>query len=164
MTRARDRLYVAGFEGQNARNKSCWYDLVCEGLAGRLDEMDRDFGGRVRRMECPQTAPARQAQTEPAGQAMAPMPGWHAQALGEQLQTVLISPSRLAIPEPVGPAAPGATRSRPREEALLRGRLVHRLLEQLPQTSPERWERSASAFLKAEAKGWPARDRDSLAG
>ena len=163
MTRARDRLYVAGFEGQYARNKSCWYDLVCEGLAGRLDEMDSDFGGRVRRMECPQTAPARQAQTEPAGQAIAPMPGWHSQALGEQLQTVLISPSRLAIPEPVGPAAPGATRSRPRQEALLRGRLVHRLLEQLPQLAPERWERSASAFLKAEAKGWPARDRDSLA-
>src|SRR5690606_25275446 len=29
MTRARDRLYVTGFEGKKARKPECWYDLIC---------------------------------------------------------------------------------------------------------------------------------------
>ena len=33
MTRARDRLYVTGFEGANGRDKGCWYDLIMETLA-----------------------------------------------------------------------------------------------------------------------------------
>ena len=33
LTRARDRLYVAGFEGSNAPPADCWYNLIREGLA-----------------------------------------------------------------------------------------------------------------------------------
>ena len=57
MTRARDRLYVAGFEGTQKRDKGCWYDLISEGLDMRLSEATDGLGGPVRRMDCPQTAP-----------------------------------------------------------------------------------------------------------
>jgi ATP-dependent helicase/nuclease subunit A len=33
MTRARDRLYIAGFEGKNGRAKGCWYDAISDALA-----------------------------------------------------------------------------------------------------------------------------------
>jgi ATP-dependent helicase/nuclease subunit A len=32
LTRARDRLYVAGFEGRHAPPADCWYNLVRDGL------------------------------------------------------------------------------------------------------------------------------------
>ena len=38
LTRARDRLYVAGFEGGNAPPPDCWYNLIRDGLADRLQE------------------------------------------------------------------------------------------------------------------------------
>ncbi len=40
MTRARDRLYIAGFEGKNGRDKNCWYDLINDGLAGSLSKVE----------------------------------------------------------------------------------------------------------------------------
>ena len=33
LTRARDRLYVAGFEGVQKPAADCWYNLIKEGLA-----------------------------------------------------------------------------------------------------------------------------------
>ncbi len=32
MTRPRDRLIVAGFEGKKGRGSGCWFDIVCEAL------------------------------------------------------------------------------------------------------------------------------------
>ncbi|MFZ1103424.1 MAG: UvrD-helicase domain-containing protein, partial [Hyphomicrobiaceae bacterium] len=46
LTRARDRLYVAGFEGAQKPPSDCWYNLVKEGLAGRLEEV-QDADGRT---------------------------------------------------------------------------------------------------------------------
>jgi len=32
MTRARDRLYVCGFEGKKGRSQDCWFDMIERGL------------------------------------------------------------------------------------------------------------------------------------
>ena len=32
MTRARDRLYVCGWQGLQKREETCWYDLIKNGL------------------------------------------------------------------------------------------------------------------------------------
>ena len=47
MTRARDRLYVAGFEGARGRNEGCWYDLVWDGLHPALTETIGADGEKV---------------------------------------------------------------------------------------------------------------------
>ncbi len=61
MTRARDRLYVAGFEGKTGRDKGCWYDLISDGLDAQLADAEDFAGNPVRRMECAQEVQPRAA-------------------------------------------------------------------------------------------------------
>ncbi len=49
MTRARDRLYICGWQGVNRREKDPWYDLVSDGLDGQLTELEGHDGKPVRR-------------------------------------------------------------------------------------------------------------------
>ena len=44
MTRAAQRLIVAGYDGKNARPEGCWYNLVRDGLADSLVEAPAPFG------------------------------------------------------------------------------------------------------------------------
>ena len=39
-TRARDRLYIAGFEGNSGIAKGSWYETIEQGLEGHLTEAD----------------------------------------------------------------------------------------------------------------------------
>ncbi len=55
MTRARDRLYVCGWQGAKQREKGCWYDLVQEGLQGLLSEATAHDGVSVQRLISAQT-------------------------------------------------------------------------------------------------------------
>jgi ATP-dependent helicase/nuclease subunit A len=50
MTRARDRLYIAGYQSGDKRAEGCWYDLVCEPLTELLNETTDMFGEPVRRL------------------------------------------------------------------------------------------------------------------
>ena len=56
MTRARDRLYIAGFEGKNGPRPGCWYELISEGARRSLKEADGHAGAKVRRLAEPQAA------------------------------------------------------------------------------------------------------------
>ena len=55
LTRARDRLYVAGFEGRNPPPADCWYNLIRQGLADRLAESTTADGRRSGRSRSAQT-------------------------------------------------------------------------------------------------------------
>ncbi len=58
MTRARDRLYVAGFENrQNRRGRAegCWYDLIVDALTPGREQVDLGDGATGWRIEAPQT-------------------------------------------------------------------------------------------------------------
>jgi ATP-dependent helicase/nuclease subunit A len=54
MTRARDRLYVAGFEGKKGRAPGCWYEQIVEGLAGLTENVER-VQGTVQRLSSSQS-------------------------------------------------------------------------------------------------------------
>ncbi len=56
MTRARDRLYVCGFEGKGGRQKGCWYDLISDALGEDCAVVPRADGGEIRRIETAQDA------------------------------------------------------------------------------------------------------------
>jgi len=161
MTRARDRLYVAGFEGTRGRDKGCWYDLISEGLETRLTEATDSLGGTVLRMDCPQTAPV----PESAGQDVTPaspgLPDWAVRhPAAEAPRALLLNPSRLELPPHQGRAQEAV--ARPRNEALLRGRVVHRLLELLPAIPPRDRQSAGARFLAAEARLIPQRQRGGL--
>ncbi len=158
MTRARDRLYVAGFEGKTGRDKGCWYNLICDGLEGRLADAVDYVGNPVRRMECTQEVPPKEAAAHAPAAAPASIPAWHARSPEDLPFPMLVNPSRLGMSVPT--TAAGAMR--PRSEALLRGELVHRLLEKLPLLPEAAREKSAAAFLAAEGGTLGQNERDFL--
>ena len=55
LTRARDRLYVAGFEGLRAPPANCWYNLIKDGLDGHLKEVKASDGRVVWQLASDQT-------------------------------------------------------------------------------------------------------------
>jgi ATP-dependent helicase/nuclease subunit A len=179
MTRARDRLYIAGFEGKNGRDKNCWYDLINDGLAGSLAKVEVAPETHVHRLEVPQTVPPEQPKAElSAHSAPVALPVWaSAKAPREPQLTVPLSPSQLAPydhdsdGEPVAtpppkdelqdpaPLAPAALADGNR---FLRGTLTHALLEHLPAFDPATWAKVAKAFVAERGKGLPAKTQASI--
>ena len=180
MTRARDRLYVAGFEGKKGRGTDCWYDLIEAGLADCLQRATLADGREVRRLEAPQTADVKAPDhAAEAKDAPSPSPAWAVQPAPREPQlTVPLAPSRLAPyetddeGEPLRVSRPPDPRDEPAalspgklqgESRFLRGTLTHALLEHLPQIAPDARARAAAAFLAERGRGLPERTRMSIA-
>jgi len=179
MTRARDRLYIAGFEGQNGPEPGCWYELIEKRLRGALDEVVEDDGRRTFRRASQQDArPEPPSRAPGAGQGAAPLPGWAKRPAPREPQlSVPLAPSRLApyeiddAGEPSLPAAPKEALAEPpalsplalaEESRFLRGSLTHGLLEHLPAFEPAAWARTAKAFVARRGAALPARTQRGI--
>ena len=183
MTRARDRLYIAGFEGRNGRARGCWYNLVEEALAPVL-ALKEVRGHKVRTLESAQsTADMDRSHDAVAAHAPAALPAFALRRAPLEPQlTVPLAPSRL---EPYAPDAegepvfrkepnPGNAYDRPSPLQLaegnrfLRGTLTHALLEHLP-SLPAGMRASAAGAFVSKRGAWlsePVRDgivRETLA-
>jgi ATP-dependent helicase/nuclease subunit A len=182
MTRARDRLYVCGFEGKRGREAGCWYDLIERGLEGVGLEVTHDEQGqRMRRMALAETAPTAPVQSETGvGAGNVPLPAWATtRAPSVSARAIPLRPSRLAPlsmeadedgddnPEPVSPAMPPQPILRPAVLAagnrFLRGEVTHALLEHLPGVAPARRLSVAEQFLARRAAELPANVRRHIA-
>jgi ATP-dependent helicase/nuclease subunit A len=177
LTRARDRLYVAGFEGSDAPPADCWYNLVKEGLSNRLEEVAAADGRVVWRFASAQTTKPEVATTRaPASAAPVPLPAWARKpASPEPLITVPLAPSRLA---PLESDAEGERVERPasrlaeppilppsalaEDARFLRGTLTHALLEHLPALPRERWAAAAETFVVGRAMQLSAAARKGI--
>lgn len=165
LTRAEERLYVAGFHGAGGRAAGCWYDLIrdalepsCSTLQDPLDEarqiLRRGPGATAR---APATARHLDAATDipvyartPARKETAPAPP-------------LRPATALAGADVLAPQAESATPTRRERERLLFGRLTHALLQHLPDTPPERRAEAARRFLELRGKILDESLRDRLA-
>ncbi len=156
MTRAEDRLYICGWEGLQKREAGAvWYDLVRDGLGGLLADVVGPDGAHVRRMESPQTQAAKGDESEPEQRAVPPLPDWALTPARPERARRRLTPSRLTPPTdgraegafawqpPLGPRALSAN------HRFARGRLVHALLQHLPELDPEHQELAARAFVAA---------------
>ena len=181
LTRARDRLYVAGFENGQQPPADCWYNLIRQALEGQLQTAKDRLGQLIWQLSSAQTAKLDRPEVlAPAGKA-APLPAWaRRDAPAEPLLTIPLAPSRLAPLESEGgddAARKGARRrssSAPSEPAILppaalaedarflRGTLTHALLEHLPLLAPERREAAAHAFLASHAEKLPTPVRKAI--
>ncbi len=177
LTRARDRLYVAGFEGTNAPPADCWYNLIKEGLADRLEQVAIGEGRLVWRIASGQTAKHEAGKMHaPASAGSAPLPDWARRpAPPEPLITVPLAPSRLA---PLESDADGERMERSaghraepailppsvlaEDARFLRGTLTHALLEHLPALPRERWAAAAEAFIAGRAMQLPGAVRKGI--
>lgn len=159
MTRAEDRLYVCGWETRQAAPEGCWYYLVKTGLEPLAEallapELAEDFGpeAEVLRLTCPQRRAPEAAKPEAAGGAVPAAPDWvHRQPPPEPSPPRPLAPSRTEgeeppVRSPLGPDDGWRFR---------RGRLIHRLLQSLPEVPRARRSEVAARFLSRPGLGLP---------
>jgi len=160
MTRARDRLYLGGFEGKSGREAGCWYDLARERLNPILKPATDELGAVVWRHGSPQTAePDKGTRGLNRTDWAETLPDWAlARAPKEPVRTMPVSPSTLIPLDPDEAEAEetaGQTAISPRrlatESRFLRGRLTHSLLEHLPKIAPEERHAAAWRFMSERA-------------
>jgi ATP-dependent helicase/nuclease subunit A len=166
MTRAADRLIVCGAEGRNKRPQGCWYDLVRGALQPHLVEED-DGEGEVLRYRkepavpvTPRAAPA--ADEEKISKPRA-LPSWlRDPAPAEAPRAPPLSPSS-AFDEEISRAAPATTSAADRQMALRRGRIVHRLMQSLPDIPPARRNEALERYFADAAKDFSVIERTEVA-
>jgi ATP-dependent helicase/nuclease subunit A len=166
MTRAADRLIVGGCMpgNMNSIREFSWYDLIGKGLANsglQLQEIET-ADGAVKRYSRPGDVTA--SAGAPAAPPSAPppeLPAWlRAPAPPEAAADAFLRPSDAAGNE--GGARAGESAAM-RKHALLRGTLVHRLLQSLPDLAPTSRREAALKYLARNADGWSGGDRETLA-
>jgi ATP-dependent helicase/nuclease subunit A len=169
MTRARDRLYVAGFEGRKGRANGCWYDLIADTLTAIMTEETAPDGAKVHRLDETQSVPpaAPKHAIAESTQAVA-LPTWAlSPAPREPALSIPLAPSRLEAyaPDEEGEPlpdidanaharepmtfAPGAATE---DNRFLRGNLTHALLQHLPSIAQGDWQAAAQGFVAARGQ------------
>jgi ATP-dependent helicase/nuclease subunit A len=164
MTRAADRLIICGADGRTKRPERCWYDLVYGPLEAFLVAED-DGGEKVLRFR--KTPAGAVATTAPAAAskkiAQREFPAWLRQpAPAEAPRSAPLSPSS-AFDEESLQNAPTVGSAADRQKALERGRLVHRLMQALPDIPAERRNDAAERYLANAATDFAAEERAAMA-
>ena len=175
MTRARDRLYIAGFEGKNGQSAGCWYELISGALGNTLSEAAGHDGSKVLRRLEPQTAApkAREgAATTGRRRRLAAAVGDAARRRASRrcpfrsprrvskptrptraASRSPTAPSRQRPPNEEPPALPPAAQST--DHRFLRGTLTHALLQHLPTLPASGWPKAAAGYLEARGSALP---------
>ncbi|MBP0582442.1 double-strand break repair helicase AddA [Labrys sp. LIt4] len=152
LTRAEDRLIIAGFEGATARRPGNWYDMIADALRERGARVEPDGEGERLVYE---PTPRRAVEGRPAKDqaAAVPTPAWLRQkAAPERAEEVALSPSETEHPEELA----GLVDTLPADSRTLRrGALIHALLQYLPDVEPPARRDQALAFLARAAAEWP---------
>ena len=167
MTRAADRLIVGGClpGNMNTVRKLSWYDLIVKGLERsglHLQQIETPEGVVKRYLRIEDvTAAAVAAVATPIALPSTSLPAWlRASAPPEAPADQLLRPSD---PEGEGHRIRSGESLAGRARALLRGTLVHRLLQSLPDIATARRRDAALGYLARNAGQWTAGDHDALA-
>jgi len=152
LTRAKDRLYVCGFEGKNGARPGSWYELASQAAHKIGVELSRG-DSVVKVIGSPDdvaAAPPRRSANA------AELPGWIARpAPGDAPVPRLIRPFDAA-----GSVEPAVFSPLARDKRFRRGLLVHTLLAHLPQIEPSKRAARAQSYLKAQK--FPPEDTNAL--
>ncbi|WP_210215571.1 double-strand break repair helicase AddA [Mongoliimonas terrestris] len=168
LTRARDRLIVAGI-ARAGKPDGRWHTLVREALAPAAETVT-DADGRITawRWRLDADRPARPPVETAAAPAMTdPLPAFLARRPAAQAAPVVLTPSAAGAGVETAPVRAARVDAfervrRPRAPAAERGRIVHRLLEVLPDLDPADRRAKAEAFLAREATAFPEEARDAI--
>ena len=174
LTRAEDRLIICGWNSLKTLPAGCWYDLVTQGftrLAGHetssfdpaaFGAAANGFGDdpKLLSLSAPQSAPPRLEDPLLASAAEARPPAWAWQRLAEEAPAGSLAPSALPGEQETPAAAP-----RPAQDPLglrfRRGRLVHALLQSLPEHPEAGWEELSRRFLARRAPGLSGAEQEA---
>ena len=151
MTRARDRLYVCGYQGKNDPVPECWYNLIAAALKPIAEEVMDAEGRTLWRLVGEQTAPVKKDEAEKAAAKVQALPDWaREKTRGEPTPSRPLAPSRLPPDGSEEPAA-ASPLAGDRKERFKRGTLIHRLLQSLPDLPDEAREEAALRMLASPA-------------
>ncbi|MCJ8519802.1 ATP-dependent helicase/nuclease subunit A [Pseudorhizobium tarimense] len=175
MTRAADRLIVCGYRGVR-ENPDTWNSMIANALcshpdhcsAARFSGPDGEWGGfRWRLPAAVKTAKPQEAGEERRHEAP-PLPS----ALSRRL------PPQVSLPRPLSPSGAGTVIDDEADDlvtgsslfgdaatsnlALQKGRLVHRMLQVLPDLPAQERSAAAERYAERAARSWPQAERDSL--
>lgn len=148
MTRAEDRLYVAGWE---PRKPGCWYDLISSALEKTARRVPLAIGGEGLRIETVQKSVLGKG-----SKAKSPvsegddLPQWACRAappIGAKLP--VLSPSRQEGEAPAVRSPIGADQG----WGFQRGRIVHSLLQFLPDLAPDARAQACQHYLSQKNLG-----------
>ena len=158
LTRAEDRLYVAGWE---PRQPGCWYDLIAKGLEKRMRPVPLAIGGEGLRFEEDQKADAgKGGGAEAIVSEVGGLPAWACYpAPPEPLTSRMLTPSKLegsapAVRSPVGEDL---------GQRFHRGRIVHRLLQFLPELAVPERPSAARRYLSEKRHALKQDDQQAMA-
>ncbi len=152
LTRAEERLYVAGFHGERGMADGCWHAMIRAALTPLLEELPDplDAKRRILRSRDPPAARAREAsraQPEPMtlpAFALTPAPQ-------ERTPEPPLRPSSALAGADEASFLSADSATRAEADALLLGRLTHAMLQHLPQLAGEERPKAASRFLALRA-------------
>ncbi len=170
LTRAEDRLYVCGWAAQKTPPADCWYTLVEGALSAVGEAADFILGdgaaggwaGPGWRLVGPQAAGPDGPDAEAArpNAEVQPLPAWACRPPPHEAAPPRpLAPSRPSQAEPAAVSPLGADKSR----RFLRGRLIHRLLQSLPDLPRDARRAAAARFLSAGGHGLSAAQQAEIA-
>jgi ATP-dependent helicase/nuclease subunit A len=166
MTRAADRLIVGGCMAGNMRKlrELSWYDLIEKGLGNsglHMQNVPPPDGVVKRFSRLEDVAPPAGAVPTQASAAVIPLPAWlRTPAPREAPVDTFVRPS---ISDETGHVVRTGESAQLRAIALQRGKLVHRLLQSLPDIPGELRQQAAARYLARNADGWSQDNRAALA-
>ena len=164
LTRAEERLYIAGFHGAAGPQPGCWHAMIMAQLAAGYATAPAFWGGEaeiLRRV------------TRGSVEVAAGVPGAAPEALAARLPDWLLTPApaETVAPPPLRPSNAlaaadrleiGAAAAAAPRDALRRGRLIHVLLQHLPEVAAAQRHAAAGHFFAARAADLDAAARASL--
>jgi ATP-dependent helicase/nuclease subunit A len=158
MTRAGERLIVCGIESKK-RPEGCWYDLVLQGLRGEAGFSEHEAEGvklwRYRKVE----PSGKQEPMANAPRRGVEKPAWLRLPLAAEARVSELTPSSATeLQDRHQAIAPVAARA-----ARLRGGIVHRLLQSLPDIPRESRAKVMDAFLARAGAELDAAEQSSIA-
>jgi ATP-dependent helicase/nuclease subunit A len=161
MTRAAERLVICGAKGTNKIPDGCWYQLVENALTDKCVREQADDGdGEVLRYRKGEQPPAEvQKNTVPAAIKPASVTSWlRTDATSGTSRPRTITPSSVMDDDDARPFTAAAN-----AQALLRGTLVHRLLQSLPDIPAARRAKAAEEYLARKGKELDGGQRRKIA-
>jgi ATP-dependent helicase/nuclease subunit A len=169
LTRAEDRLLVCGWQRKRPKDRDvpegCWYDLVAQAFAA-LDPGGAPFDpaafgapaecrfaeAPLRRLASDQTAAPRLDHRDAVAPAAAALPAWATTPAPVEVTEGALAPSAVPAEDETPAAAPHGAAD-PQGKRFRRGRLVHALLQHLPDHAPAQRAEAARAFLARPGHG-----------
>jgi ATP-dependent helicase/nuclease subunit A len=173
MTRAADRLYICGYTKLRGPHADCWHQtiersLIASGKAVPRLGTDGEPNAYIWRSTDLPPLPSRAA--EVASEAPVEPPDWLQRPPPVAPIIARLTPSTALeeiglkdAREPIAAAATLAAARKPLEVELLRGTLVHKLLEVLPDVPLAERGRAAHAYLERAGAALDPEQRDAIA-